>query len=331
VFAPDGRRVDSGKVETDGSRVSVGMHSSARGTYLVLWRVVSDDSHPVSGDFTFSVGAPSAVPRGQAEVTDRGLQVALGVGRWVGFVGSALLVVASVGSLLIKGPLDAGLGWGALGRGELMSEVLATTYGRATLSRALLALLLGLLVAGRSRLSTRELGGYGGLLGACIAVSFALAGHAVAGRLPALALVSESVHVLAMSVWLGGLVVLFAGAVWREPEARRVTLRFSSVALASVTALVVTGLFQAWRQVGSLAALWPTTYGRELTVKICLVVMAIGVAAASRQLLRRRDGLPLLRRWVAAEVVIVLAVLGVTSALVASEPARSAYRPTVTR
>ncbi|GAA1976437.1 copper resistance protein CopC [Nocardioides panacihumi] len=360
VFAPDGSRVDSGRVETDGGRVTVGVGASARGTYLVAWRVVSDDSHPVSGAFTFSVGVASAVPTGQAQATDRGLQVGLGIGRWVGYVGSALLVgglaflcwcwpagwttrrarrivlggavllvVASIGSLIIKGPLDAGLGWGSLGRGELAREVLATTYGRATLSRGLLALLLGLLVVGRSRLSTRELGGYGALLGACIAVSFALAGHAAAGDLRGLALLSESVHVLAMSVWLGGLVVLVAGSVWRQPDARRVVLRFSSVALASVTTLVVTGLFQTWRQVGTLAALWPTTYGRELTVKVCLVLMVIGVAAAGRQLLRRRDGLALLRRSVVAETVIVLAVLGVTSALVASEPARTAYRATV--
>ena len=31
----------------------------ANGTYIVTWRVMSADSHPVSGAFTFSVGAPS--------------------------------------------------------------------------------------------------------------------------------------------------------------------------------------------------------------------------------------------------------------------------------
>ncbi|MDH2416249.1 copper resistance protein CopC [Nocardioides sp. CER19] len=360
VFAPDGHRVDSGRVTADGPRVSVGLESAARGTYLVSWRVVSDDSHPVSGAFTFSVGAASAAPTAPTVSTDGGVQTALGVARWVGYVGSALLVggllflcvcwpggwstrraprlvlagavllvLGAVASLLLKGPLDAGLGWSALGRGELLQEVVGTTYGRATLTRGVLGLLLGLLVLGRGRLSARELGVLGGLLGACEAVSFALAGHAVAGDVRLLAILSESVHVLAMSVWLGGLAVLVVGSVWRDDGARRVVLRFSSIALGSVVALLATGLFQAWRQVRSFSALTPTTYGRELTIKVMLVVMVLGVAATTRALLRRRGALSTLRRAVALESLIVLAVLGVTSALVATEPARSAYRPTV--
>lgn len=359
VFAPDGHRVDSGDVDGHGRQVSVAVDADQRGTYLVSWRVVSADSHPISGAFTFSVGAPSAAPTGEPLATDRGLQVGLGVARWAGYLGSALLVggvaflcwcwpagwrtrraplvtlagaglllLGCAGALVLKGPLDAGLGWSALGRGELVSEVLESTYGRATLSRALLTLLLAALVLLRGRLTVRELGAYGVLLGGCVAVSFALSGHAAAGAHRTLALASESVHVLATSAWLGGLVVLLVGAVWREPDARRVVLRFSTLALASVTAVVLTGLFQSWRQVGSFSALGPTTYGRELLVKTGLVVVVLGAAAASRRLLRR-GALHTLRRFVLVEAVLVLAVLGVTSSLVATEPARSAYRPTV--
>ncbi|GAB7007839.1 hypothetical protein JCM18899A_53160 [Nocardioides sp. AN3] len=356
VFAPDGRRVDSGRVRVDGRWVRADFDGSPRGTYLVSWRVVSDDSHPVSGVFTFSVGAPSAAPAAPGENADRGLQVGLGVARWVGYLGAAVLVggvaflcwcwpdgwrsrraplltlagagavlLACAVSLLLKGPFDAGLGWSALGRGELVREVLDTTYGRATLSRGLLALLLGLLVVGRGGLSVRELGAYGGLLGVCIAVSFALSGHAVAGDLHRLALASETVHVLAMCLWLGGLVMLVGGAVWRTPGARTVLLRFSAVAMGSAIALVVTGLFQTWRQVRSVSALGPTTYGRELLVKVALVVLVLAVATGTRRLLGREGPLASLRRSVAVEAVLVLAILAVTSGLVATEPARSAY------
>ena len=361
VFAPEGTRADDGRVRTDDGQVSVGVNGTTRGTYLVSWRVVSADSHPVSGAFTYSVGAPSATPTGDtASGASDSLQVGLGIARWVGFVGAALLVgglaflcwcwpagwdtrraprvllggmallvASTVGLLLIKGPLDAGFDWNALGRGELLSEVLGTTYGRATLTRGLLALLLGVLVAAHRRLSTRELGNLGGLLGICIAVSFALSGHAAAGELRQLALRSETVHVLAMSVWLGGLTLLVTSTVWREPDARHVLLRFASAALASVAALVATGLFQTWRQVGTISALGSTTYGRELVVKTGLVVLVIAVAAGTRQLLRRRGALASLRKSVALESVVVLAVLGVTSALVATEPAKSAYHPTI--
>jgi copper transport protein len=163
-----------------------------------------------------------------------------------------------------------------------------------------------------------------------IAVSFALSGHADAGDLRRLALLSDSVHVLAMSVWVGGLAMLVAGTVWRQPDVRHVVGRFSTMALVSVAALVATGLFQAWRQVRTLSALGPTTYGRELLVKTALVVAVIAVAAASRRILKRRDPRRSLRRSVAVEAVIVLAVLAVTSSLVATEPAQSAYRPKVT-
>jgi copper transport protein len=137
-------------------------------------------------------------------------------------------------------------------------------------------------------------------------------------------MLSETVHVLAMSLWVGGLSMLVGGAVWREPDARRVLTRFSSVALASVAALLVTGAFQAWRQVGSWSALMSTTYGRELLAKIALVVLVVCVAAGARQVLRRHGAVATLRRSVAVEAVLVLVVLAVTSGLVATEPARSA-------
>src|SRR3954447_21352301 len=79
-------------------RLRPGMHD---GTYLVSWRVVSDDSHPVSGDFTFSVGAPGGVPQASGgtggSVT---VGLLLGAARFAGFMGLALLLGASVFLLL---------------------------------------------------------------------------------------------------------------------------------------------------------------------------------------------------------------------------------------
>ncbi|MFD0636712.1 copper resistance protein CopC [Catenulispora yoronensis] len=64
VFAPNGTRVDTGSPDHPAGhadQVAVGLEAaSAPGTYTVAWRVVSADSHPVQGAFTFSVGAASA-------------------------------------------------------------------------------------------------------------------------------------------------------------------------------------------------------------------------------------------------------------------------------
>src|SRR5439155_2683548 len=64
VIAPDGSPADDGKADHIGgvgNTVGVSTTSTAEGTYTVSWHVVSADSHPISGAFTFSVGHASAV------------------------------------------------------------------------------------------------------------------------------------------------------------------------------------------------------------------------------------------------------------------------------
>ncbi|MYT32364.1 MULTISPECIES: copper resistance protein CopC [unclassified Streptomyces] len=75
VLDPHGKRVDRGKLRDLCSgtvvKYAAGLPPGlADGTYTVAWQAVSADSHPVSGAFTFSIGAPSkttaAVPQQQA-------------------------------------------------------------------------------------------------------------------------------------------------------------------------------------------------------------------------------------------------------------------------
>ncbi|MFI8995672.1 copper resistance CopC/CopD family protein [Streptomyces sp. NPDC053542] len=99
VLDPKGKRVDRGKLLDlcSGSTVKYGTGlppGLPDGTYTVAWQAVSADSHPVSGAFTFSVGAPSksaaVVPQEEA---GGGLVGALyGIGRYVAYAAFALLV-----------------------------------------------------------------------------------------------------------------------------------------------------------------------------------------------------------------------------------------------
>ncbi len=361
VYGPDGARIDRGDVDHPGGHgdrigVSIGDGDDAgQGTFLVAWRVISADSHPMSGAFTFSVGHASRAPVAPSVHSSRPLGIALGVARWTGYLGSALLIgilivigwcwragwsstrarrlmvaggvllaVGSVASLLLKGPYDAALGLGATFRGELIREVVGTTYGRATIARIVLAL-VGLVLVWRRVRSLRV----AGALAAAVGVSFALAGHAAAGDGRVVASLNDTVHVVAASTWLGGLVVLAVAVLpQRDSDASRLAVsRFSGLALALVLALVCTGLYQAIRQVGSLGALTGTTYGRELLVKIAIVLVVLALAQLSRRRLAAGD--TPLRAVVAAEAALVLAILGVTASLVATEPAKTAYRPTI--
>jgi copper transport protein len=113
--------------------------------------------------------------------------------------------------------------------------------------------------------------------------------------------------------------------------------------------IVVTGMVQGWRQVGSLQALGHTAYGRLLVVKVAAFLLLITVAARSRRLVRRKltarvligapdrrgpgAALPsltddarslwLLRRLVLAEVIIAIVVLAVTALLDIALPPRA--------
>ncbi|MFJ8663215.1 copper resistance protein CopC [Streptomyces sp. NPDC093795] len=99
VLDPAGRRADTGEIRDlcSGSvvRYGVGLRAGLPdGTYTVAWQTVSADSHPISGAFTFSIGAPSAT---SVALPDRtaggGLVGALyGIARYLSYAGFAVLV-----------------------------------------------------------------------------------------------------------------------------------------------------------------------------------------------------------------------------------------------
>ena len=51
-----GQRVDTGKTRVSGSQMSVSLRPAGSGTYHVIWRVLSVDSHTTDGNFSFQVG-----------------------------------------------------------------------------------------------------------------------------------------------------------------------------------------------------------------------------------------------------------------------------------
>ncbi|MCW2717157.1 copper resistance protein CopC [Pseudonocardia sp.] len=91
VFDDHLARVDRDDLAAaDGNRVRVGLRDGLRsGTYTVSWRVSSVDTHPVSGTFTFSVGAPSIVT-GVLPGGDGQAEALLAVARGLSYAGLAL-------------------------------------------------------------------------------------------------------------------------------------------------------------------------------------------------------------------------------------------------
>ncbi|MFF3689399.1 copper resistance CopC/CopD family protein [Streptomyces sp. NPDC002187] len=98
VLEPSGKRADKAKVRDLGSGGSVvyGVDLQAglpNGTYTVAWQAVSADSHPVSGAFTFAIGAPSKTTVALPDEEAGGGVVGFlyGVARYASYAGFILL------------------------------------------------------------------------------------------------------------------------------------------------------------------------------------------------------------------------------------------------
>jgi copper transport protein len=391
VYTCAGKRVTAGSPHhsaTSDHTVVVSLPNLDPGVYLVAWRVISADAHPVGATYAFRIG-PGAPPsvNGCAAETNAASSVTVGalfgVARagifaglalliggavfllliasgssagwstrraiWIGWI---LLAVSTVAAVMLQGPYAAGSGIGDAVKWSVVHDVLQTRFGHVTEVRALLlvgalALLpfLGGFVRGR-RAPTWW-------IAAAVIVAIGLAGtpgyagHAATGDFTVFAVPLDTIHVLAMSVWLGGLVVLLFSALGGgfSGGLRRALTTFSRVAFWCVVVLALTGVFASWRQVGfAIRGYTDTSYGNLLLIKLAVVVGLIGLAAVSRSIVRKHQSAPLnapdtaiaaiddrtvagLRKSVAGEVLFGLAVLAVTAMLVNSQPARSELVP----
>ncbi|MCI3931713.1 copper resistance CopC/CopD family protein [Streptomyces sp. AN091965] len=330
VLDPAGKRADTGKTTdlgstTYGVKLKPGLPD---GTFTVAYQVVSADSHPIAGAFTFSIGAPSdtkvALP--DQEVGGGLVGTLYDTARYLSYAGF-IVVVGGAAFVLGCWPRGAGVrplqrlvvsGWLTLtgatlatlllrapytGSGKLadafdlakLGDVLQTKTGAALVSRLLLLAAAALFIAVLfgaydKREDPKEkrdlafgLAVGGGVVAIGIAATWALAEHASTGIQAGLAMPVDVLHLLAVAVWLGGVVALLL-CLYRAPliDANAVR-RFSGVAFGSVVALAGTGLYQSWRQVGSWTALVETDYGQLLLIKVGLVVVLVGIASVSRR------------------------------------------------
>jgi copper transport protein len=227
--------------------------------------------------------------------------------------------------------------------GTLVPLMRTSAFGRGYLDLELLLALLAV-AAGvalwverpeRERRSVAELLALSGatLAAAAVLLVPGVAGHAAQTAPRALALTLDWLHLLAGSLWIGGLAGLLV--LWRSlPAARRlaglavVVPRFSNVALTSVLVLFGSGVGASVLHLPTLASLWQTSYGQAIIVKASL--LACAVVVASGNLLRTVPALAspapplsaaiLLRRLVSVEVLLVAAAVAVAAVLSSLPP-----------
>jgi copper transport protein len=217
--------------------------------------------------------------------------------KWLVWSGWIAVTVTTVLGIALEGVYGAGLPLDDIFDTGVFRDVLDTRYGRVALVRlGLLVLAVPLLrwLLHRRPGSEHPLRWWwyapAVVVGAGIAVTPGIAGHASTGIQTGLAIPADLVHVSGMACWLGGLVMVCIAVLPRRnvDEVREVLPRYSALALGAIVALVVSGGYQAWRQVGSLDELKSTDYGRLLIAKLVVFAALIVAAAFSREIVNRR-------------------------------------------
>jgi copper transport protein len=422
VFNSSLERVDAGQPRfVDDATVATGVEPLEDGTYIVAWRVVSADSHPIRGAFTFSVGAPSA-SSGTAVEADRldtalsgfgsapaSVQAAAGISRSLGYLTALALfgplvfllvvwrprtaggdtdrtmtratgrflirawlpaVLAGVLVLVTEASIEAGVGLAGGLRPSTFGPLFDGTFGRVWLVRmVLLVALLPLLVrlarpaapagsvGAMAATDTVEAGREGGTAAArrgLLAAATALAGgvtatpafwgHATTADNRAAAFASDTIHLLGVGAWVGGLLCLAAlvprvlrraSPGERATSLARTVPRFSKLALGSVVLLTGTGTYLAINQVGTWKGLFGTPYGKLLVAKIvglaaALVLAGFNLFRTQRRLAAAADRpeesdrwAARLRRTVGGEVLVTAVVVVLAAMLVSQVPPRT--------
>jgi copper transport protein len=329
VFDAHGTRLDDGTaavVPGDPWLYRVPLPPVEAGVYTVSWRVMSaDDGHVTEGAYVFGVGGTviSGPPEAGQVIAMTGWLDALA--RWLGMLGTvaligmltisvvfwrrqlphvpppsyvlpwlALLLLASSLTLFIRLQRLSSDGGGWAGLGILMSS----TIGQITAAKlGVVMLLVGALIGywrvsrGRTWLWALAL-----ILTAMLLMSDALVSHSAATiARRGLALSAELVHLLGVTLWVGGLgyfATLFWWSTFREPSAASELAwaipSFSVLAVGSVGLLTVSGLYLTQLHLGSLDHLLSTPYGRILLAKLCVVGLMVALGGYHQLIVHSR-------------------------------------------
>ena len=239
---------NDGKVGATGNVVSATVQSDLPdGTYVMNYRVISADGHPIAGAIVFGVGTATVIDTAGVQNLqagkDPGFEFAAGVARFVTYLGALLAAglavfvtflhdqrpdrwkltpivriaavvggIGAVATVAIQAALLTGNGFSAMTDVTTLRQALTEGLDWATV-----LLLAGLAMVHLSTDSAKPVIGqslafYGSLT---VAASFALWGHSTTADPRWLSFLADFVHVAAAAVWLGGLVGLGA-TLWQR-------------------------------------------------------------------------------------------------------------------
>ena len=156
------------------------------------------------------------------------------------------------------------------------------------------------------------------MLAAMVGVALpALTGHASSLGSHGVAMTSDVVHALSLSVWVGGLLVLLMHAVRNDPGTMRAVPVFRTVATWAVALLAISGIGAAFARMSSFDQLWTTSFGILIMLKVILLVLLLMLARTIqiKVLGSGRDDRSALIRFGGIEALLMAAAGGIGVAL----------------
>jgi copper transport protein len=338
LVAPGGQISTLTNVTAENNSVTIVVPAlPQQGTYVLSWRVISADGHPVGGVVSFSIGHPTRGVTAPPVVGAPALHAALWatqffifIGLFVGVGGAAfaawlaaerpmegqrLFAAVMIGGLfaaLISLPLQ-GL--------DALAEPLAEIWQPASWARGFATSWSATVVIASATLAVGLFGlTFGNRLVAKIltflavvgiGLAFIASGHASTSAPRLLTVPSVFVHAVCITLWIGSLLPL---ALTVRSGDRVALDRFSRLIPAPLVLLIVTGIVLSLVELDRPDALWTTDYGLVLSAKLGLVVTLLALAAMNRYALVPRLAMTGTRRLVtviATEFALALVILGV--------------------
>lgn len=240
---------------------------------------------------------------------------------WISYGGIAMSVILS---LPLQGTIDARLPWTKLGSTPWFTPLMNTSFGTVWLVQFIIVVVLGgfIYIANRNpekKNSARNSYYYiSFILSLGILLSKSFIGHAAASESEILSVTMNFLHLSAICIWIGLLLVIAAilpgeSSLPSDPEDRKRTIfgvirKFSVWATGLVTILILSGTYASLKYVPTMYSLFNTLYGQILLIKCGLVLIMLGFAVFN--MLRGRRNEPLGKNvWIELSIGVITLVL----------------------
>ena len=350
---------DPGEIRLDGTKIILPLRAKIpNGTYVLTYRVISADTHPVGATFGFSIGEPMEGVDTTVDAGSRSIwSIAVAVNRWVLYAG--MLWVAGTALFLLLLGIEGSLREDARQKARwasvltALSYVLAVGFGGADMqlggadalwkastwrsgigstlaSSAVFGLIsMALLYVGFAAGERRRHGVV--IAGVTLAIgSFLVTGHAATAPPAWLMAPVVGAHLLATAFWIGAFrPLLLSTRQLSAVDSGALMQRFSNFAVPAVIVVLISGTAISLKQLGSPAKLFDNDYGTVLLTKITLVLVIIGIAAYNKINLTPKliandvAGVSTIKRTITLEIMLYVIVLAAASALTVTTPPRA--------